>query len=45
VQAYYAQIKQRVLARWVLPPDTPSNQSVQLKFRLDPSGSASQVKF
>jgi hypothetical protein len=45
VQAYMEQVRLRMLSRWVLPPDTPSNQEVKLQFRLDPSGSSSQVKF
>ncbi len=45
VQTYMEQVRVRMLTRWVLPPETPSNQRVQLKFRLDPAGSASQVQF
>jgi TonB family protein len=29
--------------RWALPVDLPGNQSVELKFQLDPAGTASRV--
>lgn len=45
VQAYMEQIRQRVYARWVLPPDTPPSQQVVLRFRLDVAGSVSNVEF
>jgi TonB family protein len=45
VSAYIEQVRQRMLARWVLPPETPANQRVRLRFRLDPAGSATNVEF
>jgi len=44
VQSYMGQIYQRVISRWVLPPDTPPNQRVVLKFKLDVAGSATNVQ-
>jgi hypothetical protein len=44
VQAYMAQVYQRVISRWVLPPDTPPNRRVVLKFKLDIAGSATNVQ-
>jgi hypothetical protein len=43
VQAYMARVKSRMLDRWALPPDVPGNQSVQLRFAIDPAGTASGV--
>lgn len=43
VQAYLAQVKDRTLARWVSPPDTPSGSRATLSFQLDVGGSASRV--
>ncbi|MEN8184874.1 MAG: TonB C-terminal domain-containing protein, partial [Myxococcota bacterium] len=45
VQSYLQKIHQRVLSRWVLPPETPPNQQVKLKFTLDVAGSAGNVEF
>ncbi|MDH3685109.1 MAG: hypothetical protein OEP95_02735 [Myxococcales bacterium] len=44
VQAYMRQIKDRVISRWVLPVDVAANQSVEMRFALDPAGTASQVR-
>jgi TonB family protein len=44
VQAYWEGIKQRVKSRWVLPPNVPAHQSVQLRVQLDPGGSTSTVE-
>jgi hypothetical protein len=43
VQAYMSRVKQRMYDRWALPVDLPGNQSVELKFQLDPAGTASRV--
>lgn len=43
VQAYLSSVKSRMYARWVLPADVASNQEVQLRFQLDPAGSAQAV--
>lgn len=43
VQGYMQTIKQRVMARWVLPAGAPGNQSVELRFTLDLAGSASSI--
>ncbi len=45
VQAYMRQIRTRVLNRWVLPPNVKGNLSVQLRFSLDPAGTANRVLF
>jgi hypothetical protein len=45
VQAYMARVKQRMYDRWALPVDLPGNQSVELRFQLDPAGTASRVEF
>jgi hypothetical protein len=45
VQAYMQQIRTRVLNRWVLPPNVKGNLSVQLRFWLDPAGTANRVIF
>jgi TonB family protein len=44
VQTYMEQVRQRMISRWVIPPDVPSNQSVTLQFKLDAAGSATQVR-
>lgn len=44
VQEYWGSIKDRMYARWVLPPDVPSNQEVRLRFQLDAAGSARKVE-
>jgi hypothetical protein len=45
VQAYLERIRQRVLSRWALPAEASANQSVTLRFILDPAGTASRVDF
>jgi hypothetical protein len=45
VQAYLSRIRTRVLSRWVLPPDVDANQSITLRFTLDPAGTANHVEF
>jgi hypothetical protein len=45
VVAYMARVKQRMYDRWALPVDLPGNQSVELRFQLDPAGTASRVEF
>jgi hypothetical protein len=37
-------VRSRMLDRWALPPAVPGNQSVQLRFTLDPAGTASRVE-
>jgi len=44
VQAYMVLIRDRMLARWQLPPGAAANQEVALRFRLDVAGSASGVE-
>ena len=44
VSAYMSRIRERVLSRWVLPPEIAANQAVELSFALDPAGTASRVK-
>lgn len=44
VLAYLDAVKVRTLARWQLPPNVPANQSVALKFKIDPAGSATRVE-
>ena len=44
VQAYWEGIKHRVKARWILPPNVPAHQTVQLRVQLDPGGSTSKVE-
>jgi TonB family protein len=39
VQAYMEQVRQRMYQRWNLPADAPSGQAVNLRFKLDASGS------
>jgi TonB family protein len=43
VRAYQQHIKDRVLSRWMLPPDVEANHSVALRFVLDPAGTANRV--
>ena len=45
VQRYYDAIRTRTLDRWEVPEGTASNARVVLTFRLDDSGSASDVSF
>ena len=45
VQAYLERIRSRVLSRWVLPPEVGANQSVTLRFVLDPAGTANRVEY
>jgi hypothetical protein len=45
VHRYYSFIKERTLARWDVPPGTPSGEEVKLRFELDSSGSATKVEF
>ena len=45
VQRYYQMVRNRTLERWEVPPGTPSNQKVVLRFQLDASGSATGVEF
>jgi TonB family protein len=44
VVAFLEQIKTRMYARWILPPDVPPSQKVELQFRIDPAGSVSNVR-
>ena len=44
VIAYLDGVKVRTLARWQLPPGVPPNQSVALRFKIDPAGSATRVE-
>jgi hypothetical protein len=45
VQAYLAQVKQRTLARWYSPPNTPLGRyPVTLQFQLDVAGSTRGVQ-
>lgn len=43
VQTYLADVEQRTLSRWVLPPGVQANQRVTLRFKLDVAGSATSV--
>lgn len=43
VQSYLASMKRRVMGRWNLPAESTANRSVELRFELDPSGSASRI--
>ena len=47
VQSYLARLKERVISRWRATPANLANGTfrVSLRFRLDPSGSASQIEF
>ncbi|MFP6564349.1 MAG: TonB C-terminal domain-containing protein [Myxococcota bacterium] len=45
VQRYYATIRKRTLSRWDVPDGTAVDARVILRFRLDDSGSASDVEF
>jgi hypothetical protein len=44
VSSYMGRIRERVLSRWVLPPEISGNQAVELSFSLDPAGTASHVR-
>jgi hypothetical protein len=44
VQSYMSRVRNRMLQRWALPSHTSANQSVTLRFRLDPAGTASSVE-
>ena len=44
VRQYLDAVRVRTLARWQLPPRVPPNQSVALKFKIDPAGSATRVE-
>ncbi len=44
VQSYMSLVKDRMYARWQLPPGVPADQQVSLKFVLDVAGSASNVE-
>jgi TonB family protein len=43
VQDYIAVVRQRMLARWVLPPGVDAGLRVMLRFHLDVAGSATNV--
>lgn len=43
VRAYMDQVRERMLARWKLPPGVPADQTVKLRFSLDVAGSASSI--
>ncbi len=45
VTAYTKLIKDRVYARWVLPPESPADVTVTLSFRLEPAGSVVKVEW
>jgi hypothetical protein len=45
VQAYLDRVRQRVLSRWALPAEARANQTITLRFVLDPAGTASRVDF
>jgi len=44
VRQYLDAVRVRTLARWQLPPRVQPNQSVALKFKIDPAGSATRVE-
>jgi TonB family protein len=44
VQQYMAMMRERMYARWSVPPGVPADQSVTLQFKLDVAGSATDVK-
>jgi hypothetical protein len=44
VQGYMSRVRNRMLQRWALPSHTSANQSVTLRFRLDPAGTATGVE-
>jgi hypothetical protein len=44
VNAYMERVRQRMLDRWALPAQVPGNQLVQLRFVLDPAGTATRVE-
>ena len=43
VQSYMSRVKGRIMDRWVLPANVDGNQSVTLKFSIDPAGTATRV--
>jgi TonB family protein len=43
VRDYLAVVRERMLARWVLPPGVDAGRRVTLRFRVDVAGSASDV--
>ena len=43
VQRYLGTIERKTLDRWILPPGISSDQSVTLRFQIDPAGSALSV--
>ncbi len=44
MQRYWSTMHRRVLSRWHIPPGTPPDQTVSLRFRLDPGGSPTFVE-
>ncbi len=44
VAQYLTQVQSRIYARWALPSGVQPNQSVVLRFKLDPAGSATRVE-
>jgi hypothetical protein len=44
VGAYMERVRQRMLDRWALPAEVRGNQLVQLRFVLDPAGTATRVE-
>lgn len=44
VKAYWQQIRTRMYARWVVPPDARTGVTVKLRFKLDTAGSASGIE-
>ncbi len=44
VKEYWGSVERRMYARWVLPPDVPSDQQVRMRFQLDAAGSAHRVQ-
>jgi TonB family protein len=45
VTQYLVSVKDRTVARWILPPGLDSDHSVTLNFRIDTAGSATHVSF
>jgi TonB family protein len=43
VQGYLLDVKNRTVARWLLPPGVDAGLQVQLRFQLDAAGSASKI--
>ena len=43
VRQYMGHIKSRVMDRWALPAGVSANQAVELRFELDPAGTARRV--